>query len=462
MKIIILGGGQVGGTLAASLASEDSDITVIDIDEVRLRELRDRLDIGTISGMGSHPNVLEQAGIEDAELLIAVTSSDEINMIACQIAHTLYSTPTKIARVRSANYVSRKHELVGDGGFGIDLFIAPEQLVTNHVKRLIEHPGSLQVLDFAEGKVQLVAVKAYHDGPLVGKQLRALREHMPKIDTRVAAIFRKNKPIIPEGDTVIEVDDEVFFIAASYNIMAVMSELRRLDKPYKKITIVGGGNIGGRLAKAIENDYQVKLIEYSRDRCLELSDELNNTIVLQGNAADRELLLEENIEKTDVFIALTNSDEANIMSSMLAKRMGCHKVLTLINKPEFVDLIQGGEIDIAISPQQITIGSLLTKVRAGTFVNVHSLRRGAAEALEVIAVGDEKSSKVVGKRIEQISLPPGTTIGAIVRETDEDSEVIIAHHDTLVESNDHLIMFVVDKRMVRQIEKLFAVNLGYF
>jgi len=462
MKIIILGGGQVGGTLAANLASEDSDITVIDVDDVRLRELRDRLDIGTISGMASHPSILEQAGIEDAELLIAVTSSDEINMIACQIAHTLYSTPTKIARVRSNNYVSRKAELIADGGFGIDLFIAPEQLVTNHVKRLIEHPGSLQVLDFAKGKVQLVAVKAYHGGPLVGKELRTLREHMPKIDTRVAAIFRKNKAIIPEGDTVIEVDDEVFFIAADYNIMAVMSELRRLDKPYKRITIVGGGNIGSRLAKAIEADYQVKLIEFDRKRCLELSDELNNTIVLHGNATDRDLLVEENIEATDVFIALTNSDEANIMSSMLAKRMKCNKVMTLINKPEFVDLIQGGEIDIAISPQQITIGSLLTKVRHGSFVNVHSLRRGAAEAIEVIAVGDERSSKVVGKAIENIALPSGTTIGAIVRETDNGSEVLIAHHDTVVLSEDHIIIFVVDKRKIKQLEKLFAVNLGYF
>ena len=457
MKIIILGAGQVGGTLAENLANEANDITVIDTDEGRLRELHDRLDIGVVAGEASHPDVLMQAGIEDADLLIAVTNNDEINMIGCQIAHSLFRTPTKIARVRSQSYLS-KPELFTNDAIPIDVLISPEQLVSNYIFRLIEHPGALQVLDFADGKVQLVAVKAYYGGPLVGQELRFLRQHMPSVDTRVAAIYRRDRAITPEGSTVIEADDEVFFIAAKSDIRAIMSELRRLDNPYKRITIAGGGNIGVRLAKKLERRYSVKLIEFNEARCAQLSEQLERTIVLLGSASDQELLLEENIEDTDVFLALTNDDEANIMSSMLAKRLGAKKVITLISNPAYVDLVQGGEIDIAISPQQVTISSLLTHVRQGDTVSVHSLRRGAAEALEFIVHGDAKSSKVVGRAIGDIKSPPGSTLAALVR----NGEVIIAHHDIVIESDDHVIVFVVDKANTKAVEKLFAVGFTFF
>lgn len=457
MKIIILGANQVGSTLAETLANEANDITVVDSDAERLRELKDHIDIGTIAGQASHPDVLDRAGGEDADMIIAVTESDEINMVACRVAYSLFQTPKKICRIRSSNYLV-SDKLFGKDGVAVDVVISPEKIVSSYIARLIDLPGSLQVLDFADGRVQLVAVKAFYGGPLVGQEIRLLRQHMPSIDTRVAAIFRKDRPIIPEGSTVIEADDEVFFVAAQNNIKACMGELRRLDKPYKRLIIAGGGNIGMRLAESLEDRYQVKLIERDPERCVYLSQNLDSAIVLNGEASQQDLLIEESIEETDVFLALTNSDEANIMSSLLAKRLGAKKVMTLINNPAYVDLVQGGEIDVAISPQQATIGSLLTHVRRGDVVNVHSLRRGAAEAMEAIAHGDKSSSRVVGKAIEDIDLPEGTTIGAIVRE----DEVLIAHDNTVVEPDDHVILFLVDRKRIPEVERLFQVGFSFF
>lgn len=456
MKIIILGAGQVGSSVSEVLAKEANDITVVDLDANKLQELQDRLDIRTVIGQASHPEVLGRAGAEDADMIIAVTDRDETNMVACQVAYTLFHTPTKIARVRAVEYLSHP-QLFTQEALPIDVLISPEQLVTDYVQRLIEYPGALQVLDFADGKVQLVAVRAYYGGPLVGHELKTLREHMPGIDTRVAAIFRRGTPIIPEGNTIIEADDEVFFIAAKRHIRVVMKELRRLDRPVKRVMLAGGGNIGTRLARALEQSYQVKIIDHNSIRSKMISEQLEKTIVLYGDAADEDLLLDENIEHTDVFVAVTNDDEANILSAMLAKRLGARKVMALINRASYVDLVQSGIIDIAISPQQATIGSLLAHVRRGDVTAVHSLRRGAAEAIEAVAHGDPTSSKVVGRAIGDIKLPPGTTIGAIVR----DKEVIIAHHDTVIESDDHVILFVVDKKRISEVERLFQVGITF-
>ncbi len=456
MKILILGAGQVGASVAGILASEANDITIVDQDPARLRELQDRLDLRTVVGYASHPEVLERAGAEDADIILAVTNSDETNMVACQIAYTLFHTPTKIARVRATGYLSRPG-IFSQEALPVDVLISPEQLVTEYVHRLIEHPGALQVLEFADGRVGLVAVRAYYGGPLVGNQLMALREHMPGVETRVAAIFRHDKPIIPEGDTVIEADDEVFFIAAKRDIRKVMGEFGRLDRPVKSVVIAGGGNIGKSVAEALENDYQVKLIERGAARAREISEELDRTIVLLGDAADEELLLEENIDSTDVFCALTNEDEANILSAMLAKRLGARKVMALINRTSYVELVESSTIDIAISPQQATISGLLTHVRRGDVVVAHSLRRGVAEAIEAVAHGDSKTSKVVGRTIEDIALPPDTTIGAIVR----GEQVLMAHHDTVIEAEDHVILFLVDKKYVPQVERLFQVGVTF-
>lgn len=456
MKIIILGAGQVGSSVAEVLAKENNDITIVDSDADKLHDLQERFDIRTVCGQAAHPEVLASAGAEDADMLIAVTNQDEINMIACQVAYTLFHTPTKIARVRSVEYLSHP-ELFTQEALPVDVLISPEQLVTDYVQRLIEYPGALQVLDFADGKVQLVAVRAYYGGPMVGNELRAIREHMPGIDTRVAAIFRRGMAILPEGNTVVEADDEVFFIAAKRHIRVVMKELRRLDRPVKRVIIAGGGNIGVRLAKALEPHYQVKLIDHNTKRTRMISEQLKKTIVLLGDVADEELLLEENIEHTDVFCSVTNDDEANILSAMLAKRLGAQKVMAIINRAAYVDLVQSGIIDIAISPQQATIGSLLAHIRRGDVTKVHSLRRGAAEAIEAVAHGDSQSSKVVGRSIENVKLPPGTTIGAIVR----GKEVIIAHHDTVIQSDDHVILFVVDKQRIPEIERLFQVGITF-
>ena len=456
MKILILGAGQVGSSVAANLAKEANDITVVDADAKRLLALQDRLDIRTVCGHASHPGVLREAGGEDADMILAVTNSDETNMVACQVAYTLFRTPTKIARIRSAEY-SAFPQLFAADAMSVDVIISPEQILTDYVQRLIDYPGALQVLDFAGGKVQLVGVKAYYGGPLVGHELRTLREHVPGIDARVAAIFRRGKAIMPEGNTIIEADDEVFFVAARKNIRVVMSELRKLDKPCKRIVLAGGGNIGTRLAKALEMRYQVKVIDHNAERTRALSEKLERTIVLLGDAADEELLIDENIENADVFCAVTNDDEANILSAMLAKRLGARKVMALINRSAYVDLVESGAVDIAISPHQATIGSLLAHVRRGDVVMVHSLRRGAAEAIEAVAHGDVKTSKVVGHAVGNVKLPPETTIGAIVR----GEEVLIAHHDTVIQSEDHVILFVVDKKRINEVERLFQVGITF-
>lgn len=456
MKIIILGAGQVGSSVAYNLAGEDNDITVVDTNPEVLQALQDKLDLRTITGLASHPGVLRRAGAEDADMIVAVTRSDEVNMIACQVAYTLFHTPTKIARLRSVEYQGEQR-LFAQEAIPVDVLITPELLVTDYVRRLIEYPGALQVLDFAGGRVRLVGVKAFHGGPLVGHELRTLKEHMPKVDNRVAAIYRQGSAIIPTGSTVIEADDEVFFVAAQENIRAVMSELRRLDRPVKRVMLAGGGNIGHNLARRLEKNYRVKLIEAKGERARYLAESLENTIVLHGDAADRELLTEENIEDMDVFCALTNDDEANILSAMLAKRMGATKVMSLINRPAYVDLVESGIIDVAISPQQVTIGSLLAHVRRGDVVAVHSLRRGAAEAIEAIAHGDRHTSRVVGRRICEVALPKGVTIGALVRGDD----VLIAHDDLIIHAGDHVILFLVDKRRIHEVEKLFQVSVTF-
>jgi len=456
MKIIILGAGQVGSSVAANLVSEANDITVIDINPDCLQVLSERYDLRTIVGVASHPSILAKAGAKDADMIIAVTNSDEINMIACQVAYTLFHTPTKIARVRNNEYLTNT-ALFSQEALPIDVLISPEQIVTEYIEHLIDYPGALQVLDFAGGKAQMVAVSAFHNGLLAGQTIGDLGNSLPDLELRITAIFRAGRSIKPDGNTAIVANDEVFFIGASNHIRSLLKTIRSMEKAAKRIIIAGGGNIGMRLAKALEDRFQVKLIELNSKRSIEVSEQLKKTIVLQGDAADEELLVEENIENTDVFCALTNADEANIISSMLAKRLGARKVMALINRAAYVNLVQSNVIDIAISPQQATIGSLLAHIRKGDVAVVHSLRRGAAEAIEAVAHGDASSSKVVGRRIDQIKLPSSTSIGAIIRGDD----VIIAHHDTVVEAEDHVILLVADKKQVHEVEKLFQVGITF-
>lgn len=457
MKIIILGAGQVGGTLAEHLTSEANDITVVDQNIKTLQALDEKYDVRAVVGHASHPSVLRRAGAEDADMVIAVTDSDETNMLACQICYTLFNTPMKIARVRSTEYILYQ-ELFDNRAIPIDVLISPEQLITRYIKRLIEYPGALQVLDFAGGRVQCVGLRVKKGAPLDGQAIRNMHIHMPSIKTRIAAIFRQGKAIIPSGETLIQAEDDVFFICESSEVRAVMSELRGIDDPYKRIIIAGGGNIGLNLAKTLEKNFNVKIIDHGQSRCRVLAENLHKAVVLYGDASDKNLLFNENIEETDVFCSLTNDDETNIMSATLAKRMGARKVMALINRSAYVDLIEGSEIDVAISPQLATISTLLSHIRCGDIVQVHSLRRGAAEAIEAVARGNHETSQVVGRRVDELSLPSSTTVGVIVR----GDKVMSAHDDMLIEADDHMILFVSDRRHIKDVERLFQVSITFF
>ena len=390
-------------------------------------------------------------------MIIAVTDDDESNMLACQIAYTLFHTPTKVARIRASAYLTRT-ELFQREHVPIDVIISPEQAVTERIAQLLVYPGALQVLNFANDQVKLIAVKAYYGSLLLGKTIQQLLQVLSDNPFRVVAIFRDERSIVLKDDTVIELGDEVFFVTDTQYVDTIMSSFVRAEQPYRRIMIAGGGHIGLRLARTLEDQYQIKMIELNRERCELLAEKLQHAIVLCGDCCDKNLLIDENIEDTDAFCALTNDDEVNIIASLQAKRLGVRRVMTLITQTAYVDLIEGGSINIAISPQQATVGSILKHIRRGDVVKVHSLRRGAAEAIEAVAHGDSETSKVVGRKVNDIKLPSSADIGAIVRK----HQVIIPEKDTIIQAEDHLILFVSDKKHVREVEKLFQVSATFF
>jgi trk/ktr system potassium uptake protein len=470
MKIIIVGAGRVGSSVAEALVSEANDITVIDSDVNRVAELQERFDLRGLVGNAALPSTLRQAGADDADMLIAVTAGDEINLVACKIAADLFNIPTRIARVRNVE-LQQHPALIGEGGFRASHVIFPEQTVTDYLLKLIEFPEALQVLEFADGGASLIAVKAFAGGPLVSHPVKDLRRHIPKVDARIVAIFRNETSVRVDGDTFIQPDDEVFFLAPTKNIRTVMGELRRMDKPVRRVILAGGGNIGLRVARALDTGegldtaerFNVKIIESNKRRAESLAQQLSSDVlVLHGDATDEDLLTQEGVQDADVFIALTNDDENNIMSSLLAKRLGARRTIALINRKSYGDLMQGGQIDIAVSPSYATLSALLRFVRRGDVVAAHSLRRGAAEALELIVHGDEKTSRIIGKPVEQIEMPRGATIGAIVRGAGDKPQVLMAHHDVVIQPEDHVIVFVENKRIIPRVEKMFSVGLGFF
>lgn len=470
MKIIIIGAGRVGSSVAESLVSEANDITVVDTDANRVGDLQGRFDLRGLVGNAAMPSTLAEAGADDADMLIAVTASDETNLVACMLAAELYNIPTRIARVRNVE-LREYPRLLGESGFRATNIIWPEQAVTDYLLKLVEFPEALQVLEFADGLASLLAVRALAGSPLVGRPIRELRSHIPEDSARIVAIFRRDRRIECDGSTVVEAGDEVFVLAATRDARRVMSELRHRDKPVRRIMIAGGGNIGLRFARSLDTgeglerpeDYNVRIIEADKQRCGLLAQHLSSRVlVLNGDATDEDLLEDEGIAETDLFVALTNDDENNIMSALLAKRLGARRVIALINRKSYGDLMQGTQIDIAISPSHATLSELLRHVRRGDVVAAHSLRRGAAEALEVVAHGDRKSSRVVGRPIEDIKLPPGATIGAVVRGEGSAAQVLMAHHDLVIEAEDHVIVFVAHKRLVPKVEKIFTVDPGFF
>ncbi len=458
MKILILGASQVGISIAEVLVGEENDVTIVDVNKRALQQLQNRLDIRTVAGNAAHPSVLRSAGAEDASLILAVTNNDEVNLVACQIAEAAFSTPTKIARLRSKEYLNNKDLFSNEAGFHVDVVISPEVIVRDHIARLIEFQGALQVLDFADGLVQLVGVKAVEGGALINCPLSDLKTHMPGVETRVAAIYRDGEIITPKSETDIRVNDEVFFVAAREHIAKVMREMRGRANKTKRVFIAGGGNIGLNLARELERKgYSVKLIELNPKRAESIADMVNKTVVLNGDAADAGLLLQENIENADVFCAVTEKDEINILSANLAKRLGAKRVMALVNKPAYVDHLDHRDINVIVSPRVATIGSVLAHIRRGDVVAVHSLRRGKAEAIEAIAHGDQHSSKVIGRGVREIPFPAGTGVGAIVR----DGKVIIPNVNTIIEPEDHVIVFMDNKSCITDVEALFQVGVTF-
>jgi trk system potassium uptake protein TrkA len=474
MNVVILGAGRVGESVAESLASERNDITVVDTDVQRLRLLQDRLDIRGVPGNGIQPSVLADAGVGDADLFIACAPLDETNLVACKLAHDRFNVPTTIARLRSPEFEDGGALMDKTTGFAVDRVICPEDSVTRYIGQLVEHPEALQVLEFAQGHVSLIAVRAVAGGPLVRHSLAEIPSLVPAAEMRIVAIYRQDQALTDiDGRTRIEPGDEVFVLAAAEHIGTVLGALRARDRPVKRLMIAGGGKVGLRLARQMHSSVEVKIIEMNRTRCDYLATQLpDSVLVLQGDSTDEELMADENVQDMDLFVALTSDDEDNILACLLAKRMGARRVLALINRKAYAELVQGTQIDIAISPSQAVIGELLAYVRRGDVEAVHSLRRGAAEALEGIVRGDRKTCRLAGRRVEEIGLPRGAQVGAIVRGlhrpdgseagADAQVQVLMAHHDTVIEPNDHVIVFVPTKRMVRQVEKLFQVSATFF
>lgn len=456
-NILILGAGRVGSSVAEQLVRENYNVTIVDEQPSNLQPLADKLDLRTLCGHASNPVTLAQAGAADADLILAVTPSDELNMVACKIAHSLFNVPTRLGRIRDQDLLARP-ELFTEDGFAIDHIITPAQIVTDLLQGLVATPEALQVLEFGAGKAQMVAVRIEAGAAMDGKDLSTLPLYLEKIDCRIVSIYHGNKRITPDGNTTLSVGDEVFFLAARQHVRSVIRQFRASERTIKRITLCGGGNVGYRLARALADDYQVKIIEVQRERAQWLAEHLPNCLILRGEATDENLLDTEQIDRCDLFMALTSDDEDNIMSSLLAKQMGARKVVAIINRSRYVDLLQGGKIDVAISPAQATIGALLTHVRQGDIVAVHSLRRGEAEAIELIAHGDRNNSRVVGRKVEEIKLPQGANLAALIR----GEQVLMAHHDTVIENEDHVIVFIDNKRHIREIEQLFAVKIGFF
>jgi trk system potassium uptake protein TrkA len=492
MKIIILGAGRVGYSVAESLVSEKNDITVIDTNAECLRALESRFDLRGVLGSGIDPQVLAEAGARDTDLLIACASLDETNLVCCKLAQAMFGIPTRIARVHSSS-LALEHEgqLLGKDGFGVDRIICPEESLTSYICKLIEYPQAMQVRAFADGRAALAAVRARAGAPAVGLQIAEIRALRPDLEMRIVAIYRlfpdePDRFVRCDGATTVEPGDEVFILAAAGHLPEALSVINlpegRLLRPVRRIMVAGGGQVSLRLAHKLTQTpgrFHIKIIERSEQQCLSLAAALPaEVLVLQGDATDEELLRNENVEDVDLFLALGNDDENNIMSTLLAKRMGARRVLALVDRRAYADLVHGTQIDIALTPAQALLGELLAHVRRGDVQAVHSLRRGVAEALEIVARGDRKSSRVVGRKVEDLRLPEDVHIGLIVRGIPDAEgvagdagrqgdgqaaiEVIIPRSHTVIQSGDHVVFFLPSKRLVRDVENLFRVSATFF
>ena len=448
MKIVILGAGRIGGSLARNLSNSNYEVCIVDEDKNKLSDLEDKLDIMTVEGHASHLNTLKKSGLDNETTLLAVTSNDEVNIVACQLAKKVFKVKKTICRFRDDVYFDQL-SVFGEGV--IDIPISPEDEITSHLKELIDHPGSNQIESFANGKVKLVSVKAKKKGKLVGRELKGIKEDMPNIDAFVPTIYRKGNPFIPSGETIIKENDEIYFISSESNIGAIVDEFRDHEEQYSRIMIAGGGKVGFSLAKDLEKDYNVKLIDSNPERCMKLSKELDKTIVLSGSATDESLLKSENISNIDIFCALTDDDETNVMSSLLAKKMGAKKTMIILNNPSYLGLVPGF-IDIYIAPYRLTVSSVLQDLRDSNIAQDVILKVNlGAEAIEGIVHANEFTSPLFGKPIKDVPLPEGCVIAAIIRH----GELIIPSSSVDLTLNDHLIIFLSDKNKINEVEVLF-------
>ena len=451
MKVLILGAGRVGGSLATALVNNNYDVSIVDHDKSILAALEDKLDILTVEGHASHPLSIKKAGADDSTTVIAVTSNDEVNLIACQIAKNNFNVKKTICRLSEETY---SEDLSLFGNEIIDIVISPEKEVMNHLKELIQHPGTEQIEKFADGMVNLVSVKAKKKGKLVGRELKGIKEDMPNADAFVASIYRKGKPFIPSGETIIKEGDEVYFVSSASNIDQIVNEFRDRVDIYSRVMIIGGGKIGYSLAKELENDYKVKLVDSNKQKCKELSKNLDKTIVLSGSATDEDLLKSENISNIDIFCALTDDDETNLMSSLLAKKMGAKKTMIILNNPSYLGLVPGF-IDIYIAPYRLTVSSVLQDLRESDVTQDVLLKMDTgAEAIEGVVHANEFTSNLFGKSVKEIPLPEGASIGAVVRH----GELVMPDSNVELCLNDHLIIFLANKDMVSDVEALFRTK----
>ncbi len=456
MKIIILGSGQVGLSIASDLIDENHDITLVSDDNQVLMEVSEKLDLRTVCGHGSFPEVLREAGAESADMLLAVTDSDEVNMVACQVAYSLFNIDKKIARIRSQHYLIRD-ELFGSDNLPIDIFISPEQLVTRFIEQLIAHPGALKVMNLGDGTIKLVGVKVFYGGLCVGKTLAEINSIVPDGVFNVAVVFRGDD-MAPQDETLtIEVGDEVYFICHESQSHAILAAFRRIEAPNHRIMIAGGGGIGACLAEALQHNYGVKVVDRDLQRCEFIAERMKVT-VLHGDACDRDLLRNENIDSVDVFCAVTDDDEDNMIAALQAKRLGVKQVMALITRTAYVDIIHDTSINVAISPQQITVGSILPHLRRGDVRYVYELRHGQTDVIECKVHGDKKTSRLVGKSLGDVSWPNSVSVAAVIR-----SNKLVSTDDNYeIQAGDHLVLVLGDVRRLKELEKLFQVSADFF
>ncbi len=458
MKVIICGAGQVGFNIARHLASEQHDVTVIDRSPELIAKIQSSLDVQAIVGYASHPDLLERAGARDADMIIAVTLFDEVNMMACQVAHSLFDVPKKIARVRAQNYLKPMwQDLFSRDHMPIDVIISPELEVAEAVLRRLEVPGAFDMVPFCDDLVRAVGVRLREDCPVVDTPLRQLTELFPDLNIVVTSIIRDGKLIIPSSDDQLLVGDNIYFVAEKCHVERALSVFGRDEEEARKIVIVGGGNVGAYIAKRLINNdskIQVKIIEFNSDRANAIAKDIPNAIVLNGDALDVDIQKEANVKTAGTIISVTNDDKVNILSSLLAKQAGCKRAITLINNHTFGPLTYSVGIDAFVDPRQTTVSSILQHMRRGRIRSLQNLAGGAAEVLEAIAL---ETSPLVGRPLREVRLPAGIIIGSVVR----NNEVIVPKGGTIIKPDDIVVVFT-RLEMIKKVEELFSVRLEYF